>query len=269
MVNIYKSCSRGGFTIVEIIIVITVIAILATIGTLSYFGVRKDAVKATVLSDLKNAISAVDLEASKHIDDADYSITALPDNFRPSPKVTVELNPSEPYYGGLTAVQNGVLFWTVCEELLKDPYYTIIHDRDGGSSTMMFTCSDNVLANNILITSWSSKSWGTPVTELAISSYIDSLPDDATGAWWVDKQAVYKRFYHQLVETHKARGGQFPITSFWDPWANQWSGVKKEELPPLVDADPDGYCIEAFHSDYPDMIFKITSDDSSAELGSC
>ena len=269
MVNIYKSCSRGGFTIVEIIVVISVVAILATLGTSVYIGFRKNAVKATVLTDLNGASTAVGLEAAQHIDNSEYSVTTLPESFHPSPEVTVGISLLEPAYSGLTAVQNGVLFWTVCEELLQNPYYTIIHDRDGGSSTMMFTCSDNVLANNILITSWSSKSWGTPVTESAILNYIDSLPDDATGAWWVDKQAVYKRFYHKLVKTHKARGGYFPITSFWDPWANQWSGVKKEELPPLTDAGPNKYCIEAFHSNYPDMVFNITSEDSSAKPGSC
>ena len=59
------------------------------------------------------------------------------------------------------------------------------------------------------------------------------------------------------------------ITSFWDHWANQWSGVHKEELPALSSDAENGYCIIAVHKKYADMPYVITSTDGKPHEGSC
>lgn len=54
-----------GFTVVELLIVIVVIAILATISIIAYNGVTKDAAKATLNSDIKNASTQLDIMYTK------------------------------------------------------------------------------------------------------------------------------------------------------------------------------------------------------------
>ncbi|PPG44387.1 type II secretion system protein [Rathayibacter sp. AY2B5] len=50
---------RSGFTIVELLIVIVVIAILAAITIVGYNGITKQAVEASMKSDLQTAATAL------------------------------------------------------------------------------------------------------------------------------------------------------------------------------------------------------------------
>ena len=106
----------------------------------------------------------------------------------------------------------------------------------------------------------------TPVTQSTIQSYVDSVPYDS---WWTDRQSVVRGFYTALMAQFSARGGNWPITSFWDPWANQWSGVHKEELPAPDAVGTDSYCLAAAHRKYTDIIYHVIGTTGSIEPGTC
>ncbi len=260
----------GGFTIVEILIVIVVIAILASISVVGYRGIQLRATQAVVQNDL-HALSE-QLMIMAVTDAAAFSnLTGLPGSFVRSNDVVATYNPlsGASSYSNLTPVQNGVLFYTICEELIADPFYSVIHARDGNSSqSVVMRCTDNIQAGGMLITGWDSRYWSVPVTVATIQSYMNSVPSDS---WWTDRQDVVRGFYQELINRFQQKGGTFPVTTFWDPWANQWSGVYKEELPtlPAIRNSYDGdFCIEAYHSKYPDNIYKINQN-GKIEEGGC
>lgn len=263
---------RRGFTLVELLIVCVVIAVVAAIGVVAYTGMQQRAAETTVFNDLKKASEQLQI-AYVRSPASFNSIAEIPDDFRATDQVVIQYVPlalSGPSYSNLSAVQNGVLFYEVCEELINDPHYATIHARDGSATnSVVMRCTDRIEGGGLQITGWNSIFWNTPVTRDQIQGYMDSVPYDS---WWTDRQDVVRGFYEELVNRFTAKGGAFPVTSFWDTWANQWSGVHKEELPApdasvggLADG---GYCVQAYHSNFPDNVFKITQDDK-IEPGGC
>ena len=59
----YKSSSRGGFTLVEIMIVVAIIGLLASIAVLNFMRARKRAQATRVLEDLRQLDGATDMYA--------------------------------------------------------------------------------------------------------------------------------------------------------------------------------------------------------------
>ena len=80
---------RGGFTLVELIIVVVVIGILATIAIPKFSAMRTKSYIATVTSDLKNLASQQEICLS-----AQYTYTSVLTNleYTMSPAVTITVN---------------------------------------------------------------------------------------------------------------------------------------------------------------------------------
>ena len=259
----------GGFTIVELIIVIVIIGILAAISIVTYSGVTKMTVQSALVHTLKQAATATEIEAVR----TGQPVVNLPEQVRTDADddITLKLVPLDgSHYGTLSPVQKGVLFYNTCKELISDSKYSTIHAREGGATNnVMMSCdpgNTSIAYNSILIEGWDSKRWYTPITRQTLQSYVDSVPYDS---WWTDRQAVIRDFYTALMDRFESSGGTWPITSFWDHWANQWSGVHKEELPALSSDAENGYCIIAVHKKYADMPYVITSTDGKPHEGSC
>lgn len=251
-----------GFTIVELMIVIAVIGILATIVTVGFTTVKRDAANSSVVSSLKNAGETVEVEL---INNRKLPL-GMPDSFAASEDVMVTYIPDEGtiHYSDLTPVQNGVLFYNICLELISDPFYSTIHSRDGNSTrTVMLGC--HVYGwQSVHINGWDSRNWSVPLTSTALQSYVNSVPYDD---WWIDKQQVTRSFYTELMSRFTERGGTWPVTSFWDTWA---SGVQKEILPePDPSSDLTKYCIVAYSSLYPEISYFLTADDQRIRSGNC
>ena len=262
----FNGRSRGGFTVVELVIVIVIIAVLAALTTVVYNGIQRRAAVSTVesaLSDVNKEVIAEELRTDRVPED--IPATAGRDE---GVELTFQ-SISNVHYSNLSEVQNGVLFQSVCEELTQDPQYSTIHARSGGgTSSVVMECDHSISRGRLDVSAWTSTEWPTPVLKSQIESYIASVPYDS---WWIDKQDVVRGFYGALISRFESRGGSWPITSFWDPWANPGNGgVQKEELPP---PDPPmmglRYCIEATHIDYEDIKLIVTSEDSSIRPGEC
>lgn len=254
----------SGFTVVELLIVIVVIAILVALVTVAFRGIQHNAANSLTMDTIKKASEAVRVERVFNRD----APAAIPVDFRASDSVNLTLtNLTGEHYSGLSPVQNGVLFHKICTELIADPQYSTIHAKTGGgTSSVVMRCDDNIQAGGLQITGWETKVWSTPVTQSALQSYIDSVPYDS---WWTDRQTVVRGFYTALMTQYAARGGSWPITSFWDPWANQWSGVPKEELPAPDATDASNYCLAATHRKYTDIVYHVTGTVGVVQPGGC
>lgn len=116
----YKMSKRWtGFTIVEILIAITVIAILSTLVVVGYNGVQRRAVVVTLQNDLVKARETVEIA---HIQSRATPST-VPDEFNPSAGVMVTMGSQAlPVYSGLNPVQNGVLFHSICGDLVAEGF---------------------------------------------------------------------------------------------------------------------------------------------------
>lgn len=262
--------ANRGFTLVELLIVVVVLAVLASIGVATYANVQKRAANAAVYNDLRNASEQLGL-----------SYVKSPQAFSALDEITGDMQTSDgvilrfatgytgPRYDNLTAVQEGVLFYDICENLILNPSYSEIHSADGTQTqSVVMRCDDSIADDQLLITGWDSKTWKTPVTKQALQDYISSVPYDD---WWTDKQAVVRGFYGELIQRFELSGGVFPVDSFWDPWANQWSGVPKEDLPaptPPSASAGGAFCVEGYHVMFPESIYKITQKDK-IESGPC
>lgn len=261
-IQTYKK--ERGFTVVELLIAVVIIAILVVISVVAYNGIQRNAAKAVTMNTLQSARKSVGSEVVF----AGGGTPALPSDFQPSSDVDVSVVPMNGVrYNGLSAVQNGVLFYEICTELIADPQYSTIHAREGGgTSSVVMRCNDSISAGQLQITGWQTRNWSVPVTEAAIQNYINSVPYDS---WWTDRQDVVRGFYTALKTLFVARGGTWPITSFWDPWANQWSGVPKQELPPPESTSKHNYCIVASHRKHTNLVFHTKGSNGAIVSGAC
>ena len=266
----WASTRHRGFTIVELLIACTVMAIIATLAIVSYQNAQKRAAHAAVRKDLKSAAEQLGLSYVKS-PSSFSSLDEIAGDMQTSGDVILQLitGYTGPHYDNLSPVQNGVLFHSICVELVDDPYYSEIHAHDGTqTNTVVTDCNTSINDDSMLINGWDSEEWKTPVTRQDIQNYINNVPYDS---YWSDKQDVVRAFYTQMVQRFEARGGTFPITSFWEPDAGEWWGIPKEELPepsPPPASLNGAFCVEAYHASFPDDIFRITQTDK-IEVGSC
>lgn len=257
--------NRDAFTIVELLIVVTVIAIIAAITIVAYSGIQKQAATTLVMAAAKDAVSVTESELSLG---TITEVNTLPTSYEPSPDVTIAVTPlSSVHYSNLSTVQHGVLMYEICEDLIADPYYSTIHSANGAqTNSIVMSCDDNVQDDRMQITGWETRTWVTPVTQQQIQDYLASVAYDS---WWVDKQEVIRRFYNAMIARYTSAGGTWPITSFWDPWANQYSGVPKQDLPAPDATSRINYCITVTHNAYPDISYVITAEDQVPRVGAC
>lgn len=259
--------TRNGFTVLELLIVIVVIAILATITIVAYKGAQQRAAITATTSALDNAREVIDSDMA--YDENHEAPSSLPSSIPSTQNVTFTYKTTGGgSYSGLNAIQNGVLFHDICVELIADPQYSVIHAKDGGATnSVVMSCDDSVSRSSLLITGWDSKRWPIPVTKSTLQAYIDSVPADS---WWTDRQAVVRGFYGELINRFESRGGAWPITSFWDPWADSSNGgVLKQSLPPIDTSTPSGYCLQAQNIKFDSISYKVTDASPRPVEGSC
>ncbi len=261
--------AKRGFTISELIIVIVTLAILASIVAVVYVDFTRKAAESSLMAALKQVLPVMERERVHSA----APLKELPTSIRSKEEddITLRLvSTGGPYYTGLSPVQNAVLFYDICWELVADPEYQTIHAREGGDTQTLFSTCDpggtSTVRTKMTIQSWASLTPNVPVTRSFIQAEIDSIPYDS---WWIDRQEVARKFYTELIDRFEGRGGTWPITTFWDHWATSTNGVLKQELPPLPAGTEAGYCVVAEHKKYPDMLYSITDSDAAPREGGC
>lgn len=261
----WANSKKTGFTIVELLIVFVIIGLLAAISIIAYNGVQKSAVDKAIKSDLDNVTA--EMQHSALANGGAYPAT-LPSTVIASPNVTLTLKHagSINYYGtsgSLSPVQNGVLMSQICQDLVSEGVGNGVNQ--GGQTNAYITGCGNWNHNSMQITGWDSKVYTTPVTDTTLLTYADNFTTNDT--WNASQATVIKNFYHELVDRQTREGGTFPITSFWDSWANSGNGgVMTQPLPTPVPQP--WYCVQATSTQYSDLLYHVT-DDLKTKTGAC
>lgn len=245
--------AKSGFTIIEIIVVIAVIGILVGIVYVSYNGIQRNAGVSTLKNDLTNA--SKEMTISFAYNNAFPGV--LPADVKASPDVELTLVKSTGGYSGLTDVQNGVLFYNVCQSLINEGLGKG-KDKNGGTATYITSC--NVYNKpQIEIHAWVSGAFTVPISTNTIRDYFNTKV--SYDSYFPDKQTVFNTFATTLSSRFTSLGGTFPVTSFWDDWATSTNGgVMAQPLPaPQPPSDPTKFCIKATHTKY-NITMYITND---------
>lgn len=261
--GIFKTArTHTGFTLVELLVVIVVIGILTTIGIVSYRGVQQRAVVAAAKADLAKVSDEFKLA---YAEDALYP-TTLPTNITTSPGITLELVQSTlPYYGNLSDVQQGVLFQEVCSALVSEGYGVGVNN--GGGTEQYVTGCYVYGYEQLHINGWNSKHFSVPIGRTTVHNWYDS--NISYNSYRPNQKKVVLAFADELSYRYEAMGGNFPVTTFWDPWASPGNGVQKENLPTPSAGEPGiSYCVQATSTKYPSIIWHASPGNAAAE-GAC
>lgn len=256
---------QRGFTVVELLIVIVVIGILAAITIISYNGARERGMTANVISDLNNAQDTMEIDA---IHSHEYP-TTLPTDIQTSPSVTLSLetNPVLPYYSGLDPVQNAVLFYQLCNDLVTEGKGQAPSGK-GGTDYYITDCghgSGNMNSNYLQVNGMTDTQhkFTVPVNVSDYNQFVASIPSG--GNAHPNQQSTAKAFYNTLRDRFLTEGGTLPITTFWDD-----KTVLMEDLP---SPDPSAsyantYCIEADYTGNKIPAWHVIQD-GHPSIGGC
>lgn len=253
---------ESAFSLVELIVVIAVIGVLSGIGIYSFGQIQVTAATRALQSDLRNTNTGMQLAL---INDGTFP-DEIPEEVRESDgtNLTVTDATSKIRYDNLSPVQNGVLLASICAELIAEGAGQGVNQ--GGDTEDYLTGCGNWNDDGMQITGWQSRNYSTPLAKNTLTNYADNFT--VNGEWnKAAQEGAVKYFYGELVDRFEDRGGEFPITSFWDYWANESNGgVMFQPLPTDVRETP-YYCVEAAHDRF-DLIWHTTSDQQILE-GPC
>ncbi len=258
-----SAARKTGFTIVEILIAVSVLVILATIGVVAYVGMQKRASSAVTIDSLKSATDIALVEESSRRglpDSIDTLFTAHKDvNVLYIRTATAG---GLPVYGGLSAPQNGKLFYDICVSLVSQGMGQGPSDFGGGTVNYISGCYVYDL-HYLQVNGWNGgfDISDPSVTEERLHEYIEagasSNPDHPS------YRATLERFFASLVYRHKAQGGTFPVTSFWQPWI----GVPSLPAPISTTTESQSFCIIASSKKYDDITYVASSENPTPKPG--
>jgi len=251
-----------GFTIVELLIMIAVIGILAAITIVGYSAVQRSATERSIQSTLETASTEMQRFAAQN--GGDYP-TSLPSEVEIATSTTLTLVDSGDtnYYPSVSAVQNGVLFATICQDLIDEGVGDGV-DQGGTTRDYISGCG-NWNDDGMQITGWDTEQYDTPLSKETLFAYADTY--DGGTSFHPNQAPTVKNFYYELIDRFERSGGSFAITSFWDFWATPSNGGVQQE--PLPDPIPTPYfCIEGTSNTYSDILWHVTNS-LRLEAGGC
>ena len=101
--------NRKGFTLIELLIVVVIIGILAAIAIPKFANTKQKAVKASMISDLRNLATAQEAfyaDSSKYATTYGTTIATGQVNFAPSQKNTLAINSASNASGWAATISN-------------------------------------------------------------------------------------------------------------------------------------------------------------------
>lgn len=252
-------------------VVVSIIALLAAIGTVAYRGIQDRAKRTLIYNDLSHAATVVEQYALKHkgqFPDTTY----IESNLDSSDGIILSITTSTalPVYIGLTPVQNGSLFFTICKDLVEEG---LGKGTNNGGQQESYISGCNVYNYNQLQvnSAWTGRNFNTEVAASALPNVIASI--NYNDSWRPNRTQIEKEFYQTWHDRFTAQGGSYPITSFWDgDWCNPgqpWCKPFEPLSEPVTLSSGNTFCVAAAHSNLSGQIYHITSEKSSPQPGNC
>lgn len=230
---------RGGFTVVELIVVITVIAVLAGVTIFSYGQWQRRVAASSVQSDLQNAKSA--LENYQNFAN-DYPPNLGGVGYAASPDVALKLFTNAEQvrtYENLSPAENAQLFLNTCNALMP---------ITSGSTTFNTSCSFAGINIHVPGTGGSNIVWKGPELTLSDIELKCGVPCDAAVS--------------AMIAEFSGQGGNFPID------------VPSDNVPlPAYTVYSGGpatrYCLEAVSVRYGEITFHALNGQAGMSVGPC
>lgn len=258
---------RGGFTIVELLMIIAVISILTSIAIVGYGSWQRRIATKSVESDLLHVKSAMK-NSLNFTNTYPTTLAKLNETFSPSSDVNLSMssNGALPHYTNLSVIQNSVLFYEICDNLIAAGY---ARGMNNGGQTEQYITACNVYNNNQLQvnSSWTPRSFSTSVSATVLPTTVSSI--NYNDSWRPNRTQIEKDFYQTWHTRFSEQGGTYPITSFWDAWANQNNGgVVKQTLPPPDSLTSASFCVQANSKKFTTIIYHVTNE-NDPQTGPC
>lgn len=252
-------------------VVVSIIVLLALIGTLAYNGIQDRAKRTLIFNDLSHATTTVEQYGLKNkgkFPDAAY----IDANLDTSEGIVMSVTTSEapPVYIGLTPVQNGALFFTVCKDLVAEGYG--VGTNNGGQEEKYISGCNVYNYNQLQVNSaWNGRNFNTPVAATALPNVVSSI--NYNDSWRPNRTQIEKEFYQTWHDRFITQGGTYPITSFWDGnWCSPGQAWCKPFEPlsePVVLSANNAFCVAAAHSQLRGQVYHITSYSNTPKPGDC
>lgn len=235
---------RGGFTLVEIIVIISVLSVLAMITVVGYGTWHHSIADKSAQSDLSQAISSL---TNYNNFKNGYPPNLAGTGFAGSPSVSLVLYTNAStigVYSGLSDDQNAQLFLNTCNANLSGTTNTACSfagSKGGAKVHVQGTASSNVI-------------WNSPICQSAGSGCGSTVQLTCGPACDTATTKMITQFLQQ--------GGTFPVVVNGNTAALPEPNVQPNSLATR-------YCIEARSGLYADIVYYATSTVKTPTSGPC
>jgi type II secretory pathway pseudopilin PulG len=235
------AATNRAFSVVELIVIISVLGILAMLTGLSYSSWQQTMAKNSVLSDMKQAASA--LHNYKNFKN-NYPPNLAGTGFAASPGVSLTLSTNAPsigVYQDLQPDQDAQLFLNACNaNLFQTPNNTACSFQGNSGGTKIHVAGTNS-SNSI---------WNSPINQSDVTLSCNG------------QQAACDQALTSLISQFTAQGGTFPVTV---PLKN----VALPEPTQVPNGPANRYCLEGRASNFPAIVYFALSDNNEIIAGGC
>lgn len=231
----------GGFTIVELLIVVVILSVLATIGIVTYVGIQRHSADSVVMRTIADAQKTLQtFQVFNHY----YPSNIASTDYAPPSSVAVVLYtdaPQKPTYTNLTSEQNAQLFLNSCNGFMPI--------TDGGT-TYRNSCIYN--GNNAHVK-------GTLASNTVIQGPMIYQSD-----FVLDCGQACTNAQNSIITSFLQQGGTFPIT------VPKFGSTLPAPSGMIIGGSANTYCLEGRSPGYPDIIYHTTPESASMpENGPC